>query len=154
MFRNREIQKTYWAVVENAPPKNEDTIINYLRKTESRNKSHAYNSPTDGFKESELRYRVMGQSNNYTFVEVYPKTGRHHQIRVTLASLGSYIKGDVKYGARRTNRNASIHLHARKIEFIHPVKKTPMCILAPPPEGPLWDEFLKIENKVKREDFS
>ena len=150
MFKYREVQKTYWAIVKNRPPKMEDTIVNYLHKNERQNKSYAFDMPADGRKESTLSYKVIGQSNNYWFVEVYPKTGRHHQIRATLASLGCPIKGDIKYGFKRTNRNASIGLHARQIEFIHPVRKTPICIVAPPPEGPLWDEFLKIDRNLKK----
>ena len=88
----------------------------------------------------------MGATDQYTFVEVQPKTGRHHQIRVTLASLGSPIKGDIKYGSRRTNDNASIHLHARQIDFIHPVRREAMTILAPPPADVLWDEWVRQEQ--------
>ncbi|MFM1931716.1 MAG: hypothetical protein RL226_1019, partial [Bacteroidota bacterium] len=148
MFKYREVQKTYWAVTRPGPPDNEGHVINYLVKNESTNKSHAFDQPGNNRKESELRYRVLGRTEYYTMVEVSPKTGRHHQIRATLSSLGAPIKGDIKYGARRTNDNASIHLHSRKIEFIHPVQKIPMCIVAPPPEDPLWDEFLKIDAKL------
>ena len=144
MFKFREVQKTYWAVVKGMPPQQEGTVINYLWKDEKQNKTFAFNEPAANRKESELSYKVIGQGDNYTFLEVYPKTGRHHQIRATLSSLGCPIKGDIKYGSRRTNENASIHLHARKIEFMHPVKKTPVCIVAQPPEDILWDEFLKI----------
>jgi 23S rRNA pseudouridine1911/1915/1917 synthase len=149
MFKYREVQKTYWAIVKDHPPKKEDVVVNFLIKREEQNKSFAHNNPGPGRKESELRYRVMGHSNHYYFLEVYPRTGRHHQIRATLASLGCPIKGDIKYGFKRTNSNASIHLHARKIEFVHPVRKTVMTIVAPPPEDPLWDEFLKIDQKLK-----
>lgn len=144
MFKYREVQKTYWAVVKDTPAEPEGTVINYLWKDEKLNKTFAFDTPGNDRKESELSYKVVGKGDNYTFVEVYPKTGRHHQIRATLASLGCPIKGDIKYGSRRTNDNASIHLHARKIEFLHPVKKTPVTIVAPPPEDSLWDEFLKI----------
>ena len=144
MFKYREVQKTYWACVRPGPVKMEDHIINYLRKNAKQNKSYAYDEPGTDRKESELRYKVMGKTDHYTFLEVYPKTGRHHQIRSTLSSIGCPIKGDVKYGARRTNQNASIHLHARRIEFIHPVKKTPISITAPPPDDVLWDAFLEI----------
>lgn len=144
MFKYREMQKTYWAVVKDTPNPPEGRVVNYLWKDEKQNKTFAFSEPGPDRKESELSYKVIGRGDNYTFVEVYPKTGRHHQIRATLSSLGCPIKGDIKYGSRRTNDNASIHLHARKIEFIHPVKKTPICIIAPPPEDALWDEFLKI----------
>jgi 23S rRNA pseudouridine1911/1915/1917 synthase len=149
MFKYREVQKTYWAVVKGDPPQDEGNVINYLWKDEKLNKTFAFDKPGDNRKEAELGYKVVGRSDNYTFLEVYPKTGRHHQIRATLASLGCPIKGDVKYGSRRTNDNASIHLHARKIEFVHPVKKESICIIAPPPEDVLWDEFLKISFNLQ-----
>lgn len=149
MFKYREVQKTYWACVKNPPPQIEDHIINYLKKNEKQNKSYAFDKPAADRKESELRYKMVGKGTHYSFVEVYPKSGRHHQIRATLSSIGSPIKGDIKYGAKRTNENASIHLHARMIEFIHPVQKVPMCIVAPPPEDPLWDEFVKLDSRLK-----
>ncbi len=143
MFKYREVQKTYWAVVKGRPEKEEDTIVNYLIKDQNQNKTFAHKTPAIDRKESELSYKIIGEGTHYTFIEVYPKTGRHHQIRATLRSLGCPIKGDVKYGSARTNENAAIHLHARKIEFIHPVKKTSITIIAPPPEDVLWDEFLR-----------
>lgn len=143
-FKYREVQKTYWAVVKGMPPETEGTVVNYLWKDEKQNKTFVFDSAADNRKESELSYKVIGQGDHYTFIEVYPKTGRHHQIRATLASLGCPIKGDIKYGSKRTNDNASIHLHARQISFSHPVKKTPITIIAPPPEDSLWDEFLRI----------
>jgi 23S rRNA pseudouridine1911/1915/1917 synthase len=131
-------------VIKDLPAEPEGTVINYLWKDEKLNKTFAFDKPADNRKESELSYKVIGSGDNYHFIEVYPKTGRHHQIRATLASLGCPIKGDIKYGSRRTNDNASIHLHARKIEFMHPVRKTPVTVVASPPEDPLWDEFLRI----------
>ena len=148
MFKYREVQKTYWACVKEAPPKDEDHIINYLIKNEQQNKSYAHQKPGEDRKESELTYKVLGKTDHYHFLEVKPKTGRHHQIRATLASIGCPIKGDIKYGARRTNENASIHLHARKIEFIHPVQKVPITMVAPPPEEPLWNAFLKQVHEL------
>ena len=144
MFKYREVKKTYWAVVKGKPENPEATIINYLWKDQKLNKTFAYPEAGPDRKESELSYKLVGEGDNYTFMEVYPKTGRHHQIRATLASLNCPIKGDIKYGAKRTNDNASIHLHARKIEFMHPVKKTPVCIVAPPPDDALWNEFLQV----------
>ena len=144
MFKYREVQKTYWAVVHNEPPQLEGTVTNYLWKNAKQNKSFTFNEPGEGRKESELAYKVIGKGSHYTFVEIYPKTGRHHQIRATMASIGCPIKGDVKYNAKRTNENASIHLHARKIEFLHPVRKTPITILAPPPDDALWNEFIRL----------
>ena len=146
MFRLREVQKTYWAVVKPAPREAEGHIVNFLAKNASLNKSFAFDQPGPKRKEGELKYRVVGATDQYTFVEVLPKSGRHHQIRVTLASLGSPIKGDIKYGARRTNDNASIHLHARRIDFMHPVRREAMSIIAPPPADVLWDEWVRLEQ--------
>lgn len=145
-FRIREVQKTYWAVVRPAPIPAAGRVINYLAKNERLNKSFAHSEPGKGRKESELTYEVLGGSDHYSFVEVRPKTGRHHQIRSTLSSLGAPIKGDIKYGAKRTNDNASIHLHARRIDFIHPVRKEPMRIFAPPPEDVLWNAWLRLDQ--------
>lgn len=149
MFRHREMQKTYWAVVKPNPPTEEGHVINYLEKNEKLNKSFAHAKPSDNRKECELMYEVRGKSDHYAFVEVLPKTGRHHQIRATMAQLGCPIKGDVKYGARRTNDNASIHLHARRIDFIHPVKRETVSILAPPPDDVLWDAFVAIDRGLR-----
>ena len=129
-----------------APTPTEGHVVNFLAKNPELNKSFAFDSPGATRKEAELKYRVVGATDQYTFVEVQPKTGRHHQIRVTLASLGSPIKGDIKYGSRRTNDNASIHLHARQIDFIHPVRREAMTILAPPPADVLWDEWVRQEQ--------
>lgn len=145
-FRLREVQKTYWAVVRPAPEPAEGRVVNFLEKNDKLNKSFAHAKPGPGRKEAELTYKVLGGTDHYTFVEVRPKSGRHHQIRATLTSLGSPIKGDIKYGAKRTNDNASIHLHARRIDFIHPVKKEPMRIFAPPPEDVLWNEWLRLDQ--------
>lgn len=149
MFRLREVQKTYWAVVKPQPTPPAGHIVNYLQKNQQLNKSFAFDAPGKDRKESELTYETKGRSDQYHFVEVRPKTGRHHQIRTTLSSLGAPIKGDIKYGARRTNDNASIHLHARRIEFMHPVQKTPMCILASPPDDPVWNAWLKLEHESR-----
>jgi len=142
MFKYREIQKTYWAVTEGSPAHIEGQIINYLRKDEKLNKTFVFSSPAEGRKEAELSYKLVGKSDRYTFLEIYPKTGRHHQIRATMSSLGCPIKGDIKYGSKRTNTNASIHLHARAISFEHPVRKTPVHIIASPPDDVLWNLFL------------
>ncbi|NQX92088.1 MAG: RluA family pseudouridine synthase [Flavobacteriales bacterium] len=146
-FKYREVQKTYWAVTRNKPPKEEDTIINYLGKNAKQNKSYASPFPGEGKKEAELSYKLIGKTDNYYFIEIMPKTGRHHQIRATMASLGCPIKGDIKYGAKRSNDNASIHLHARKLEFTHPTKKEPITIVAPPPNDPIWNACLQISGE-------
>jgi 23S rRNA pseudouridine1911/1915/1917 synthase len=143
MFQTKEIQKTYWAVVKNKPEKESGKLIHYLKKNEAKNMSKAFINEQNGALRSELDYKLVCSSDNYHLLEITPLTGRHHQIRVQLASMGCPIKGDLKYGFNRSNKDASIHLHARKIEFIHPVKKEPVVITAPPPDEVLWNEFLK-----------
>jgi 23S rRNA pseudouridine1911/1915/1917 synthase len=138
MFREKKVQKTYWAVVKNRPDPIQDTLVHYLKKNQQKNKSTAYNKEDKGALRSELNYQLIRSLDNYHLLEVDPKTGRHHQIRVQLAKIGSPIKGDIKYGSDRTNKDASIHLHARKIEFVHPVKKEPLTIFAKPPQDPIW----------------
>src|ERR1043166_4746506 len=105
--------------------------------------SKAFDKETSGALRSELEYDLIASSDNYHLLEVRPATGRHHQIRVQLSKIGCPIKGDLKYGFDRSNKDASIHLHARKVEFIHPVKKEPITIVAPPPDEVLWNDFLK-----------
>lgn len=141
LFKTREVQKTYWAVVKNKPLKAEGHLVHYLIKNESKNQSRAYDAPREGALKAELTYKLLLSSDNYHLLEVTPVTGRHHQIRAQLAAMGAPIKGDVKYGFDRTNKDASIHLHAYSIEFIHPVKKEPLKITARPPREPLWDYF-------------
>ncbi|HIP36851.1 MAG TPA: RluA family pseudouridine synthase [Crocinitomix sp.] len=153
-FKDKDIQKTYWAVVEK--PKNinkfplQNTLIDFLKKNEKQNKSYCFKQEINGAKKSELSYKVIGKGDNYWFVEIKPKTGRHHQIRVQLSNIGLIIKGDLKYGAKRSNKDGSIHLLARQLDFIHPVKKQPITIKANPPKDTLWDEFLKQSEKKER----
>lgn len=143
MFRSKEIQKTYWAVVKNKPQVPQGTLVHYLIKNEAKNMSKAFSREVKGGLRSELDYKLLCSLDNYHLLEVNPHTGRHHQIRVQLASMNSPIKGDLKYGFPRSNPDGSIHLHARKVEFIHPVKKEPVIITANPPHDVLWDEFMK-----------
>jgi 23S rRNA pseudouridine1911/1915/1917 synthase len=143
MFQSKEIQKTYWAVVKNKPPHLKGKLVHYLIKNEAKNMSRAFEKEHPGALRSELDYELISSSDKYHLLQITPHTGRHHQIRVQLAAMGCPIKGDVKYGFDRGNKDQSIHLHARKIEFIHPVKKEPLVIIAPPPDEVLWGEFLK-----------
>lgn len=143
MFQTKEIQKTYWAVVKNRPKNIQGKLVHYLRKNEAKNMSKAFDKETPGALRSELEYELICSLDNYHLLEVRPMTGRHHQIRVQLSTMGCPIKGDLKYGAERSNKDASIHLHARKVEFIHPVKKENVVIVAPPPDEVLWNEFIK-----------
>jgi 23S rRNA pseudouridine1911/1915/1917 synthase len=137
-FRNKQVQKTYWAVVDNAPPNTRGTLDNFLQKNEKQNKSYVTKNKES--KHAELDYKLLKKLDNFYHLEIKPKTGRHHQIRVQLANIGCIIKGDLKYGAKRSNKDASIHLLAQKLEFIHPVKKEPVIIAAPPPKDNVWDD--------------
>ncbi|MCB0409669.1 MAG: RluA family pseudouridine synthase [Flavobacteriales bacterium] len=141
MFKEKTIQKTYWAIVKNEPPQTEGKLVHYLKKNQQKNKSVAFSKATNDAKKSELTYKLIYRFNTYFLLEILPLTGRHHQIRVQLATMGCPIKGDVKYGFDRTNKDASICLHARKIEFMHPVKKEPITIIAPSNSNDvLWKE--------------
>jgi 23S rRNA pseudouridine1911/1915/1917 synthase len=148
LFREKKISKTYWAIVEEKPPREDGQLVNWLKKNQEKNRSRAYDIEVKDSKKAELTYRLMGRSKHYYYIEVHPKTGRHHQIRVQLAHLGCKIKGDVKYGAKRTNKDGSIHLFARSLSFIHPVKKEKLIIRSNPPMDPLWNEMINLEKAV------
>ncbi len=141
MFRDGEVKKTYWAIVKNRPKKEEDLLENYLVRNEKQNKSYAYDKEVANSKKAMLHYKLIGHSQNYFLLEVDLMTGRHHQIRCQLANMGCPIKGDLKYGAQRSNPDGSICLHARRVRFIHPVSKIEIDIVAPTPEGNLWNGF-------------
>jgi 23S rRNA pseudouridine1911/1915/1917 synthase len=142
LFREKDIRKTYWAVVKNKPPLPNDSLVRFLVKNEKLNKSFASLQPKAGALESTLDYNLLASSDTYHLLEINPQTGRHHQIRVMLADIGCPIKGDLKYGFNRSNPDGSIHLHARKINFIHPVSGEAVEITAPPPiADPLWKFF-------------
>lgn len=150
IFKAREIKKVYWVVVDKAPPKPEDKVISYLRRNESKNKSFVVDESTKNAVYAELDYKLLAKSDRYFLLEVLLHTGRHHQIRAQLSSIHCRIKGDLKYGFPRSNPDASIHLHARFIEFIHPVKKELIQITAPVPNDPLWNYFKQqMERKEK-----
>ncbi|GAA4974243.1 RNA pseudouridine synthase [Algibacter aquimarinus] len=142
LFLSKEISKTYWAIVKNEPPKQEDTLVNWLVKNPKNNKSRAYFKEVPNSKKAILHYQVLKKLNNYYLLEVNLETGRHHQIRVQLSNIGCPIKGDLKYGFDRSNKDASISLHARHIEFIHPVKKESISINAPLPNDAIWNACL------------
>ena len=139
LFRTRDVKKTYWAVVKNKPPHDSGTLVNYLVKNEKTNQSKAVSAENKSALRSELAYKVLASTNSFFLLEIDPTTGRHHQIRVQLSTMGSPIKGDVKYGFKRTNEDASIHLHARKLNFEHPVTKEKVEIIAPPPNEVVWN---------------
>ncbi|HHV84333.1 MAG TPA: RNA pseudouridine synthase [Petrimonas sp.] len=149
MFKNNEIDKTYWAIVKKLPEKTEATLTHYLIKNERTNKSTAYDVEKPNTKKSVLHYKLIGQSQNYNLLEVDLETGRHHQIRCQLSKIGSPIKGDLKYGAERSNPDGSISLHARKISFIHPVSKEKIEVVAPTPDDVLWKALSEgVENSI------
>ncbi|QXP62967.1 RluA family pseudouridine synthase [Polaribacter sp. HaHaR_3_91] len=142
MLREKTINKTYWAVVKNRPKKEKDTLINFLKKNPKNNKSTAYAKEIDGSKKAILHYTVIKKLDNYSLIEVDLETGRHHQIRSQLSNIGSPIKGDLKYGFDRSNKDGSIHLHARKIQFTHPVTKEQVTVTAPTPKEVIWNACL------------
>ena len=148
LFREKKMAKTYWAIVEEKPPYENGELVNWLKKNQVKNRSRAYNVEVKESKKAELTYRLLGRSRHYYYLEIQPKTGRHHQIRIQLAHLGCKIKGDVKYGAKRTNKDGSIHLFARSLSFTHPVKKEKIIIRANPPIDPLWNEMMNLENAI------
>ena len=138
MFRNGEVKKTYWAIVKNRPPKEEDELVNWLVRNEKQNKSYAYDTERPNAKKAILHYKVIARSEKYYLLEIALKTGRHHQIRCQLAKMGCPIKGDLKYGAERSNPDGGISLHSRRASFIHPVSKQLIEIVAPVPNDNLW----------------
>lgn len=142
MFRTKEVHKTYWAIVGNRPSTPEGELIHWLVRNEKQNKSYAYDKEVPGSKKAILDYCLIGQSDRYFLLEINLKTGRHHQIRCQLAKMGCPIKGDLKYGAPRSNPDGSICLHARRITFVHPVSKKEIDIEAPLPSSNLWKSFL------------
>ena len=144
MFQSHEqIRKTYWAIVQSPPPTPEGRLENYLLRNEQQNKSYVVKPNTQNAKRAVLTYQTIAQSDRYTLLEINLETGRHHQIRCQLAAIGSPIKGDLKYGAKRSNPDGGISLHARKIEFLHPVSKQEIAITAPVPNDSLWHTLEK-----------
>ena len=144
LIKDRAIKKTYWAVVKNRPPKDTDTLNNYLLRDELKNKSFVVRETTRNAQLATLTYTLVASSDNYYLLEIDLQTGRHHQIRVQLAAIGCPIKGDLKYRYPRSNPNGSIHLHARSLNFVHPVSHAPVFLLADPPRDPVWDFFNQI----------
>ena len=139
MFKSHEqIQKTYWAIVQNAPKQPQAKLENWLIRNEKQNKSYIASPNAKDAKLAILTYTTIATSDNYTLLEIQLETGRHHQIRCQLAAIGCPIKGDLKYGAKRSNPDGGISLHARKIAFVHPVSKQEICITAPVPNDKLW----------------
>ena len=138
MFRDGEVHKTYWAITKNCPQQTEGTLTDWLVRNEKQNKSYAYDHEVPNSKKAVLKYDIIGKSERYTLIEVQLMTGRHHQIRCQLARIGCPIKGDLKYGAPRSNTDGSISLLARGVEFVHPVSKKTISVTAPLPDDNLW----------------
>lgn len=145
-FRDRQVEKVYLAVVGQLPPDNEGQLVHYLKKQSRGNRAQVFDSAADDAKEARLNYRVLGSIDRYHLLEITLITGRHHQVRAQLAAIGCPIKGDVKYGFRRSNRDRSIHLHAWKLTFTHPISKERVTIQAPLPDDPVWNAF-HFENQ-------
>jgi 23S rRNA pseudouridine1911/1915/1917 synthase len=142
LFSERETKKVYWAVVENKPPMDSDCLVHFMKRNPKQNKSYAHSKEVPDSKKAVLNYKLIKKLDRYFLLEIDLETGRHHQIRSQLASIGCIIKGDLKYGAKRSNKNGGIHLHARSLSFIHPVKKEELTIIAPPLKDAIWDACL------------
>lgn len=139
LFAERDTEKTYWALVKNRPLKDVDTLVHYLKRNPKQNKSYSHINEVPNSKKGILHYRLIKELNTYFLLEINLETGRHHQIRSQLSAIGCPIKGDLKYGFDRSNKDASIHLHSRQLTFIHPVRKEKLTITAPVPNDSLWN---------------
>lgn len=146
MFLKKEVKKTYWAIVKDKPQKHSDTLKHYIFRDQKKNKSFAHDKEVKDSKLAILSYKLLASSDKYHLLEIDLQTGRHHQIRCQLAKIGCPIKGDLKYGSPRSNPDGGISLHARQINFIHPVRKESVKIVAKPPKDNLWDYFLSVLN--------
>ncbi len=149
LFQNREVKKIYWAITRNAPIRREDTLCNYIYSVERNNKSYISPTPKNGALKAVLDYRIIGRADNYLLLEILLHTGRKHQIRVQLASIGCPIKGDLKYGAHRSNPDAGISLQAHRIIFKHPVSGKTVDVTAPLPHGKLWEVLANDANSMR-----
>ena len=142
LFQDKDAKKTYWAVVKEKPPRESDELIHFMKRNSKQNKSYAHKNEVPDSKKAILDYKLIKELDRYYVLEIDLHTGRHHQIRSQLSAIGCPIKGDLKYGFDRSNRDASIHLHSRELRFIHPVKKEEIHITAPPPKDPIWDAIM------------
>jgi len=142
LFREKDITKTYWAIVKNYLPESEGTLVHYILRNQKQNKSYTHPTEVKDSKKAVLHYRHVLSSDKYHLLQVTIETGRHHQIRAQLAAAGAPIKGDLKYGFPRSNADGGISLHARSIAFSHPVTKEKLYVEAPPPKDPLWNYFV------------
>jgi len=151
LFKEKQVEKTYWAIVKNLPDPPSSDLTHYLVRNPKKNKSFSFDTPRKDAREASMTYTTLSSSDRYHLLEIYLHTGRHHQIRSQLSRIGSPIKGDLKYGFDRSNQDGGICLHARKIHFIHPVRKSPLTIIADPPSDNLWDFFLsQLDENSKK----
>lgn len=141
MMRNHQIEKTYWAIVKNKPVENFGTLVHYIKRDAHNNRSLVFDIQNKDAQKAEMEYKVIAQSHFYFLLEIKLITGRHHQIRAQLGAIGSPIKGDIKYGFKRTNKESGIALHARAVSFVHPVKNEKVTYCAPIPDDTLWSKF-------------
>ncbi len=146
IFHDRKIQKKYWAVVKKKPSPESANLINWLKKEPSRNIVSSFEKETVGSQKAELKYRVLGRLNEHYLLEIEPLTGRPHQIRVQLSFIDCPIRGDLKYGFHKPNKDGNINLHARSLYFIHPVKNTPLVLKAALPEDDFWEQFISLDK--------
>lgn len=156
LFKDRKVNKTYWAVVKKRPPADSGKLVHWLVKDEQKNITTAYKKEVPGSLKAELNYKILGHLNDHYLLEINPITGRPHQIRVQLSSMGCPIRGDLKYGFPKPNTDGGINLHARKVHFIHPVKNEPLICVAGVPNNPFWEQFLTLDTltlKDKNLDF-
>ena len=146
LFRRREVHKTYWAITKRRPNEMAGKLIHWLQKDPVKNKTKAFDKPRADAWQAELSYKILGSKKNHWLIEVHPATGRPHQIRAQLAATGCPIKGDIKYGYAEPNPDASIHLHARKLSFEHPIKKEPVSLTGSLPQEEFWQQLLAFEK--------
>ncbi len=149
MFREGGVRKIYWAITAERPPAAAGSLVHWLKRNPEQNKSYAVPGPGGGAKEARLHYRLLFSLERYHLLEIELETGRHHQIRAQLAAIGCHIKGDLKYGAARSNPGGGIHLHARQVSLVHPVRKVPLVITADPPSDPVWDAAIARLNDLR-----